>query len=517
MLVKYNGVDLEVERVVQWSDRNIYSEDGTERMFRHVAFAVQCVVNPMATTVADDDPFGGGDNPPSAPAIIAGLKRRLMRQRSELIVTVGGRVVLRSPARPQKADTPRINGSDGLFVHYCDARGGPNPLYCDVTSIHGTKTMLVTFALETWLVEQLFKMGEDNVNTAEQSALVSHRWEQSTDLDEHYYTTRTTTGRAVFRADYLYDFDEQTGNLYQKTRKPSDYLATLNHPLPPNYRRERVRTSIASDGLTLTYTIVDVEQQSTIEAERPVSRVEGTWQAGISNPDPLRLPASYTYINITCHGRRGCTYRELIRACLKAATTFDKQARLERRLYWSNSLTVDISRKRASLYLGYTINGFIAWMWDNGLLLGNVGQAGAFLGNPGQIGAALGQLVGGGQGQGVAGPNPAGGIAAALLGGVNLPFVFGIVGADVLYPENLTDGLGNSSRAQTFGQQPRFGMIGAVDDLEVQGGQRRMNTQQLGDGQFVPSYAPIATPQGTAGDEADEALRARGENARRIE
>lgn len=456
MFVQYNGIDLEVERVVQWSDRNIMSEDGSERLMRHVSLAVQCVVNPAATTVP-------GLNALSAPQIIAALKQRLLALRGSLIVTIGGREVVRSPARAVKAGTPRQADIDGASVHYCDARGGPVPLYCDVTSIHGLKTMLVTFAIETWLVESVNPGGE-----AEQSALIAHRWTTTNSLDEHYYNTRTISGSAVFRADFLTDVDPQTGGSRQLV-KPGDYLAELNHPLPTNYRRENVQTSISSNGLTLNYTIRDVEQQSTIDEDRPVSKVEGTYASGVHQPSVINLPSTWTRISVTCQGRRGATKEEMIRSCIKAARTFDTQAQLQRRTYWQSSLTVDMSRIRATLHLGYSVQGMQGFFVDQGM-----------------------RLVGWARPRGIE--------------------------ANRDFPDNLEGDLGNAIHTPTDGQQPLFGMIGDIQGFGLGGGQRNLVTQQWNDGAIVPSLVPIADKaEESQTTEAEDARAARGEVARRTE
>lgn len=462
MLVRYRGIDLEVERVVQWSDRNIYSEDNTERIMRHVALAVQCVINPSATFLADQVGVAT-----TAAGVAAELKRRLLVPRGELVIRVGNSEVLRSPQDQRKPGTPGLAYPDGVARHYCDARGGPNPLHVDVTSIHGTKSMLATFAVETWLADN--RIG-DGGEPAEQSALIAHRWEQSNDLDEHYYSTRTITGRAVFRADWLYTLDDQSGYLRQADLKPQDYLAYLNHPLPFNYRRERVRTRVSSDGLTLDYTIVDVEQQCTIEATRPISRISGSWSSGISHANIHVMPSTFTNIDIAVEGRRGATYNDIVAAALKAATTYDRGARLSRRLYWANQLTVDIGRKRARLHMGYSITGVVQHIVGNGLNILGFGNEAA-----------------------------------------------GLVAGAPHFPEDLNGNLGNSLRVPTLGQQPMFGMVGALLNDVPGGGQQRLNTQQVGD-QFVPAQPPEST-RASIGQttEVDNAALARGVGQRRIE
>jgi len=465
VFVRYNGVQLEVERVVGWSDKNVYTEDNSERMFRHISMMVQCVIHPQATTLAEQAPT-------SAPAIVADLKRRLLEPRRFLQVKVGEDEVLSSPAVTQRADLPGSAAFDGSRIHFCDARGGPHPLYADVVSIHGTKTMLATFAIETWLVDSSaleFVPREGQPNRAEFSALISHRWEQSSSIDENYYTTRTTNGRAVFRADYLYEFDNVTGGLRQTTRKPSDYLSDLNHPLPLNYRRMSARGSLSSDGLTLTYTIVDQEQSSTTEADKPVASIKGTWSGGVSQQADAMLavpgfPRYFTSLTVQATGRRGAATADLAHACLRAATTFDDGAQINRRMYFENRITASFGSgpRTVTLNIGYSIGGAIPFIVD-----------GIFL-------------------------------------GFKNPVVREIDLIEKKWPERLLDGLGDPVANPTVGQAPLLGMLGA--------GQPRMNSQQILDGQYVPPQSPIATAADLSQtNEADDARVARGENQRNTE
>lgn len=467
MLVRYNGVELQVERVVSWSDKNIYSEDNSERMMRHVSMMVQCVIHPQATTIPERDVS-------SAPAIVSDLKRRLLEPRRFLMVKVGDIEVLSSPAVTERPDLPGSQAFDGSRIHFCDARGGPHPLYVDVVSIHGTRTMLATFAIETWLVDssalELIPR-EGQPNKAEFSALISHRWEQSNDLDENYFSTRITTGRAVFRADYLYEFDDVTGGLRQIERKPADYVASLNHPLPLNYRRESVRTSVSSDGLSLTYTIVDREQASTIGPQKMVSSITGTWSGGVSQlPDMTTgityFPRYFTQINITAVGRRGATTSDVVHACLRAAATFDRGVQLSRRMYYDNKITVSVGNgpRTANLSIGSTIGGAAPAIVDAGFAI----------------------------------------VKNAIIRQIDF--------IDKQWIETLRDGLGQPISEQAEGQQPLLGMIGGNLNLGLSGGQQRINSQQILDGQTVPPMTPESTEARLSQDaDADNARTARGD------
>src|ERR1700694_25432 len=123
MFVTYNGVQLQVDHISEWSDRNIYSEDNTERLYRHVILGVNFVIHPQTLAGL------GISLATSAPQVIASLKARLLTPRQPLLVTAGsnpaggGNIILQSPAIPSPG-FPLPRGPGGSA--WVDARTGPN-------------------------------------------------------------------------------------------------------------------------------------------------------------------------------------------------------------------------------------------------------------------------------------------------------------------------------------------------------------------------------------------------------
>jgi hypothetical protein len=274
MFIFYNGVQLLVSHITSWADRAIYSEDGSERLYRHVSITAQVTIHPK--TIAGL----GLPNAASAPEIILALKRRLLTPRCPLVVQVGDNVVLRSPPLATAASPLANNIADPEFgivarEAFVDARNGPIPLYADVTEVRGTKTLLGVFSVETWLVD-------DNLSDpAYQSALISHRWQVENTLDHDYLSTRIISGKGIFRGDWLYSKTNK-GDYRQVLRKPSDYLAFMAPPTPDGYRRISVKSQVSSDGLVCAYTIVDQEVPTMLKRYAGVSRVEAVWRSGHS-------------------------------------------------------------------------------------------------------------------------------------------------------------------------------------------------------------------------------------------
>lgn len=359
MFINYNGIGLSVDHVTQWSDRNIYTEDGGERLYRHVTFQVQFVVHPA--TIAGLVQAGAT----SAPQIILAIKKALLTPRQNLVVTIGDTVVLRTPELANR-DPKRIVAA--ASTHYTDARTGPNPIHCDVTSIHGIKTFLGTFAIETWLVD------ENTEKRGAQSALIANRWEMQTSIDQDYLCNRVIVGRAIFRGDFLYEQTDK-GDYRQVARRPSDFLAYLDHPTPCGYKRIGAEAKVSSDGLSITYVLVDQEQATVINPKFPVSRVEAMWKSGHAAPGfmPTGL---INYVSLVIHvwGRRDddlpkrrgqafgrtTTRQDLINFAVLVARAYGFANPLNCGAYKYCDLAVDLVGKFVSLEVSYRLAGVIA-------------------------------------------------------------------------------------------------------------------------------------------------------------
>lgn len=458
MIITYNGVELEVAKVIQWSDRNVYSEDNTERLYRHVTFGVQFVINPQATTIPGIDLL-------SADQIVTELKRRLLQQRRTLVVTSGETAVIQTPPVRTKDGEPAAFDKN-VHLHYVDARGGPNPLHCDIISIAGTKTFVGFFALETWLVNN------DGLPMRE-SALISNRWEMTNEVDEQYFSTRTISGRAIFRADFMYERTDK-GDYRQVQRKASDYLSYLGHPVPDGYKREHVSSRLSSDGLTLNYTLVDVEQQTILSGGKFIAKVEGVWQAGIGSPNlingALGLVPNYCSVVVRAWGKRGrfersTTRQALLDACTSVIASFGINDALQGGWFYDADATVDLTKKFAQVRAQYrvgagTVEGMLSWLTRD---------------------------------------------ARLTLGGAKD------------FPEDFGDLLIASQSRQ--GQRPYEGVYG--------GGQQRLASQSLRDGNDAPSPTPTTVRQveplqalvnfvvGATPTDAETASAARNETERR--
>jgi hypothetical protein len=323
MMISYAGLNFELEHISRWDERAVYSDDGADFLYVHVTIGVQAVWNPSATRNNDGD---------RAPASFAALHQVMMTPRRQLKVDVGGVVVLESPAKRP--------GGDRNFV--VDVKNGPQPIGFQVLEVRSVKTMVVYYEIETW------------INACCSPVLLSHRWEMSHDISELFMTTRTITGRAVFRSDFLRDYPNFP------VRYPDDWRQRLFHPVEDGFQREKVNVVMASDALSCQYQIVDQQQWLNRGLNYPVLKIQGEWKTGIVGgeyPYGPDIGSRYVALGVHVWGSIRSTRQSLIDSCFKAAAAFNLDNRgfglLQRRSYYNADLAVNVVEKEAQLTVGY--------------------------------------------------------------------------------------------------------------------------------------------------------------------
>lgn len=254
MLLTYGGIPLEIEHIARWDQRDDYSDDGTTYLFTHHRLSVRGVIN-LAAMARNKNPQGIGLTMPFSKPQIELL---LSRPRQLLTVQVGDRFLLMSPAMKPAGVAPNL-------FYPTDCKNGPCPIGTPLVSLHGQKTAVVDFDIETWVNPTLSTTG---------SALLAHRWSMQHDIDENFFTTRTIQGHAVFRTDHLLDRGEV----------PDDFRQRLFHSVPPNFTRIRVSVQITEDGTRCNYTIVDRQNTINLDPSLGITKVEASMAIHFMDP-----------------------------------------------------------------------------------------------------------------------------------------------------------------------------------------------------------------------------------------
>lgn len=343
MLLKYAGIEFQVEKINAYNQRFVYGDDGHTYLYTHHFLDVTCIFNPSATATTDNSSDYGPvtrtqfqDRGNKAVLSIDQLKQRLSQPSQQLLVKIYHNDQDGVDAWPPEDVSPvqpaprpvDINGRSVLLIESpqaisadggntfirmpCDARGGPNPISFDVIEFHGEKTAVCRFVIETWI----------NENPGIPNFLLYHRWEMTHDIDEHFYTTRTISGEAIFRRDWLDNAFTPQGALDpQKPYVPDYFRRAFFHPVPVNFKRMPVQITALEDGNSIRYQLVDKEQTLNIYPALGLTKIEGTYRRKFEFSGFV-LPKQYCSVNVRAWGNRGVTRQSLVNAVFTMAETW---------------------------------------------------------------------------------------------------------------------------------------------------------------------------------------------------
>lgn len=265
----YNGIEISIQKVWTFDMRDVYTDDHAEYLYTHYLIEVQGVINPQATSFLPGVP---GDQRPqqqlgqTAGTTMIAIRHLLLQPRGVLTYDLGNDRVLESPQRFR-------NVLDNTIVRAkTDAKNGPHPIDCKIAEFHGTKTLVITFKIETFIKECVYSKipsADGSLVNAWTSPVLAHRWEMSESFDELFLSTRVINGWAVFRSDGLLN---PFGPGFPLS--PDDFRARMFHPIPDNFKRTHVDVAVSEDGLECRYQIVDEEQTLNISPTSGIAKMQ---------------------------------------------------------------------------------------------------------------------------------------------------------------------------------------------------------------------------------------------------
>lgn len=138
-----------------------------------------------------------------------------------------------------------------MTVATLDARNGPQPLYCVVEEIVGTRTYLINYGITTWI-------NETQASLTNRPALISNRWSMTHAIDNTLHTVRTIQGEAVF----------DISKLALLGQRSDDYRKFFVFPVPAGFRRISVNVKGSADGASVEYEVIDVQQPVSVTANK---------------------------------------------------------------------------------------------------------------------------------------------------------------------------------------------------------------------------------------------------------
>jgi hypothetical protein len=233
-----------------------YSADTTDYECTRVRISFQAVFS--TTEDKDGNPLLPGAIHESATGTMVRLRNDLAQPRQRVRFYVGNELLL---------DTdPTGKG--------VDAKNGPRPISLAIDRIGGTMTLIVSYTIEAHIVECCQTDG-----CADPAALVpegfdktcpsyvSHRWTETADIDELFYTTKVRTGTIVSRSDVRINPDALRGLVIM--------------PIEKGMKRINSRYTVSTDGLKLQYEYRDKEVYR--QPPAPATKAEGHFT--VSTPD----------------------------------------------------------------------------------------------------------------------------------------------------------------------------------------------------------------------------------------
>lgn len=318
-ILTYNGIDLQIGRVLDSEMRAVYDDTGVDFLYVHFRIRVQAIFNPRATASQVNNP--SGDTPAAS---LSFLRQRLLTPRQSLQINIGNDTLLVSPQINADANVPFAT----------DANNGPHPIDLQILSVHGSKSIVVAYEIETWLNECTGSSGSPP------PTILSHRWEMTEDIGDDYLSTRTIRGRATFRTDFL----------LAESNVPDDFRRYLFHPVPPFFQRTSIRVTPESDGTALNYEIVDEEQVWNLDPSRGIIRVEGYQTEGWDWIGFLN-PSVYFHLHLEVWGQPNATNRNLVDALLQILSTCQNIVGITRKPLFAAEARVDFPARHATLDL----------------------------------------------------------------------------------------------------------------------------------------------------------------------
>lgn len=262
--VVYNGVTLPLTRINDLSLEEVRSEDGIDYLYHRFTLDVSCKVT------TDLPMFSDGPNPITAASTITKARNLLMQPRKTLLVYMGGQYDY-----PLGVTPAGVKLGGGLFVSGLtedsatllkiegpDPAGGPFPETISVSNVIAGTSMDVRFKI----------VGAVRACTSgNEAVVVSNRYAVEFAYDENFYCTRSIRGKLVIKQGT--DISGQfTADNFRQFCIPT---------LPAGYRRSSLVFSVSSDGLTLSYSIVDKEVFAT--APKPATSVSAQYVEAMSD------------------------------------------------------------------------------------------------------------------------------------------------------------------------------------------------------------------------------------------
>jgi hypothetical protein len=275
MHIRYNGIDLEVVRLVNLERVPVYSDDQTTYLFTRTTVHVLALINEAATSyqlsAALRAPGGRcerdvGHVPASPVETNIAILQALQQPRRKLVISFDSK---RFPANLFGAQIPAPPPEILLECpkpgEEVDSHEGPLPQLFNVNRAIGNRSMMVEWAVVCFVREcddcnsETYTVPDKNGTRVPKKVFASNRFSMSQTVDGNFATTRVVHGKAVFDSAALRKAGVPT---------PDVLRSQLGIPVPAGFKREQIEVDLDADGLTVSYAFIDVEKMVSYDDQR---------------------------------------------------------------------------------------------------------------------------------------------------------------------------------------------------------------------------------------------------------
>jgi hypothetical protein len=328
--LSYNGISLQLIKTNSVTRIPRLSDDHTEYMWTDFIIDVRFIYNPAATSY---NAFGIAVPGMLPPTTDSGIRSLLLQKRAALLYQEGGQNILQVlPNLP-----------DGSTL---DSDNGPTPLSININRIGSSRIFEGNYIVKASIVEC--------VNGSLISAIASSRYSRTEDIDQDYLSTLNTSGTTYFRTNIL----AALGNV------ADFYRSYLIPPLLLGYKRERINFSIKSDGSSITWSCVDVEQKQELgslsspgtAASYGITQMGLNYSTSLLQGGPMGTASYGSICTASCwaQGMRFSDRYGMLQFCIRVA--YQKLAQVAPLgMVSGGEITEDVFANRVSMTISYLV------------------------------------------------------------------------------------------------------------------------------------------------------------------
>lgn len=312
----YNQIELGYLATHSVTQEPVFSDDGADVMyFRYTVTVTGVVVSynrGAASPPSPKFPYTGQGE--TVPPVIPGenAAQAMKRIRHMMLVPRRAFEFRVFPETPTEGEVLlEVPAVDVFTQNAMDCANGPKPQYCNIRRLAGHDTFLVDFQIVLCLADcrEPEMLPPPNTEQSAVKAIVSHRWDESVDLDDTARSVKRRSGRLIVRSDMFRSPDH------------NDLRSLVTPPLDGGFRRVRARYAIQSDGLALSYEFEDHEVY--LHPPEPALFAEGHYR--VSSP---KGGVCYGEVRVHLRGDKKVNKNRLLQTAVAVAVGRLRKARL---------------------------------------------------------------------------------------------------------------------------------------------------------------------------------------------